>query len=256
VREDGADVRRLTYAVGAERDAVYSPDGSRIAFVATRGIDPRPNIYVMGADGTRTTQLTSSNTFREISGLTWSPDGERLVFSGRRANLVDTQLDLFSMSSAGSSVTRLTTTPDIGETDPAFSPLGDRIAFTAFGVLNGPPAIWTMAPDGSDRTQLIDCLLYGCRYPAWSPDGLYMAFIEYEGTRYVRVIRVGESLVQSRPVGNSTFRPSFSPDGIKLTIAMAGDGDRYQVGTMEMDGSNKTLLTHFGVGAYPTSWGR
>ena len=53
--------------------------------------------------------------------------------------------------------------------DPRFSPLGRRIAFTSSG------AIWVINADGSDARRVTPPGLHA-RNPAWSPDGSALAF--------------------------------------------------------------------------------
>ena len=83
VNSDGTQLRRLTR--GVDHDPVWSPDGTRIAFVRwiMVGIDRdeivrRPAIHVVDADGSGLSRLTPPGTYDEEPS--WSPDGQRLVF--------------------------------------------------------------------------------------------------------------------------------------------------------------------------------
>lgn len=71
--------------------------------------------------------------------------------------------------------TRLTRSPRPDILPPAWSPNGQRIAFTAFGGRprpDSPRAVYTVRPDGSGLTRISDAL----SKPAWSPDGKHLAF--------------------------------------------------------------------------------
>ncbi len=58
----------------------YSPDGTRIAFVANS--DGNPEVYVMHADGTGLFRLTHSR--EEETSPVFTPDGRHIVFSSNR----------------------------------------------------------------------------------------------------------------------------------------------------------------------------
>ena len=57
----------------------FSPDGRRIAYSAIRA-GAGPNVWLMNSDGTNQTQLTSEGG----GALSWSPDGNELVFTLQR----------------------------------------------------------------------------------------------------------------------------------------------------------------------------
>ena len=59
----------------------FSPDGSRIVFIANS--DGNPEIYVMNADGTGLVRLTHSRA--DETTPEFSRDGKRVVFSSNRA---------------------------------------------------------------------------------------------------------------------------------------------------------------------------
>jgi Tol biopolymer transport system component len=88
-RVDGSERRRLTDDPGEDSSPVWSPDGSRIAFISDRDRDGRclfhdcighaGELYVMDADGSDQRRLT--RTAATESSPSWSPDGRRIVFS-------------------------------------------------------------------------------------------------------------------------------------------------------------------------------
>ncbi|HKP69180.1 MAG TPA: FG-GAP-like repeat-containing protein [Pyrinomonadaceae bacterium] len=65
---------------GSNFDPVWSPDGSKIAFVSDR--DGNSEIYTMNSDGTHQGRITYSTA--DDRDPAWSPDGTRLAFSSNR----------------------------------------------------------------------------------------------------------------------------------------------------------------------------
>jgi len=81
--------RNLTRSAGSrEKNAAWSPDGERIAFVSDRTGDEQ--LYVMPAGGGTWRQLTD-DVFGMILPPVWSPDGKWLLFGDKfmRLNLVE-----------------------------------------------------------------------------------------------------------------------------------------------------------------------
>jgi TolB protein len=62
----------------------------------------------------------------------------------------------------------------VGETRPAWSPDGNRIAFSS--ARRGSPDIWLVRPDGQELTQLTNAPTAETS-PAWSPDGREIAYV-------------------------------------------------------------------------------
>jgi len=107
VRPDGTELRAVSGAAptGDEREAVWSPDSTKLAFVG-RPKDPnagKARIWVASVAGGDAGPLTDGKQVDDQPA--WSPDGKHLVFVSERG--VDA--DLYLMRADGSGQTRLTT---------------------------------------------------------------------------------------------------------------------------------------------------
>jgi TolB protein len=82
---NGTGISQLTSAPGDDDSPTWSPDGKRILFTSVRdhqGAGPgqgTTEIYVMNADGSAQTRLTSNTS--QYWGPRWSPDGSRIVWA-------------------------------------------------------------------------------------------------------------------------------------------------------------------------------
>jgi Tol biopolymer transport system component len=195
-------------------EPAWSPDGRRIAFASAR--EGSFDIYVMAADGTDSTRLTTSRV--NDRRPSWSPDGTRIVF----ARSVD-ESQLFVMNADGTGARRVT--DDAGaESEPAWSPDGEWIAYVRRQPGTELREIWLVRPDGSDRRRLTR--LNGLAYaPAWSPDGERIAFSADRGDKRYAIWTIGvdgTGLRRVTPAGIDAFEPAWSPDGRLLAFSRDG----------------------------------
>lgn len=86
IRPDGRSRRVLTSTGQSGGPAVWSPDGSQVAFANDR--DGDFDIYVMNADGTGLRNLTNASPEHDLSPA-WSPDGVEIAFSNGFLHLVN-----------------------------------------------------------------------------------------------------------------------------------------------------------------------
>ena len=124
--------------------ATASATTTRIAFANTR--NGNSEIYVMNADGSNQTRLTSNPAVDATPAI--SPDGAKVAFaSGRTGNG-----DIYVMNADGSHQTRLTSNPAVDAT-PAISPDGAKVAFASGRTGNGDIYVMNADP-GSNPARL------------------------------------------------------------------------------------------------------
>lgn len=173
-----------------------------------------------------------------------------------------TYRDLFVLSPQGSPALRLTRDEGVNA-EPAWSPNGDRVAFssTRSGALN----IFAAARTGSPVARLTFATSREFE-PAWSPDGRTIAFASGRaGARgplgpralpaSIYVLDAGSHGQVRRLTYSSSYDgdPAYSPDGSKILFVSdrSGDSDIY---SMNADGSHQTRLTHSGQLDDRPSW--
>ena len=145
---EGVNLVRLTES--NDRGPVWSPDGSRIAFV--RSEDGKSDIFVLerrGNEGWEENFELSRLTKHEANDHSpnWSSDGSRLAFVSHR----DGNAEIYTMKADGSKQLRLTKN-NADDLTPDWSSGGGRIAFASN--IYGPSEIFVMNADGSEQLRL------------------------------------------------------------------------------------------------------
>ena len=192
-RQDGSDQRRLTEPYGGPIIATFSSDGTRLAF-HQNGYDDA-GVYIMESDGSNLQRFPVFETHEdsytegdivshfESERPVWSPDGRTLAFViGERAGSY----------------------PDYSHTD----------------------VLYTFRIDGSELTELFrtpprSSVWEAVHEPAWSPDGLRLAFVHASGRESVLyTIRADGSELR-------TLSPGLKREGLNVSsdvLAWSPDG--------------------------------
>jgi WD40 repeat protein len=157
--------------------ASWSPDGKFIALAAQRA--GRDDIVIVeAANGKELRKIRLP--LAGVTTPTWSPDGERLVFSGLDGGLSD----LYTVKVDGTDLRRLTNDKE-ADLHPVWSPDGKTIAFstdrgpsTDFKALKWGTLRIAFYRLDSGKIDLPEGLDAGRNLsPQWSPDGNSLAFV-------------------------------------------------------------------------------
>jgi len=216
IRSDGTGLRRLAASRKDERQAAWSPDGSRIAYL--RYLHP----WIMDANGSRQRSVTV-----ERGGywkVAWSPDGARIALVRLAGNLAIVDADGGGLRN----LTKSRSYPVVW--NPVWAPDG-RILFTS-RMSGDSSQICAIDPDGSGVTVIVapsgadPDLAFSL-----SPDGKWLAFwdsgsdrlvrrpADGRGTEVVLVDNVTQYFappIHDRELGIAS---SWSPDGTAVAFA-------------------------------------
>jgi TolB protein len=219
-RADGLEEQRLFEGPHPRMDAVYSPDGKRLALTwdnVTTGQGDM-DVYVADADGENPQPLfVSQGKLSHEEWPSWSPEGEWIVCSSTR----DDNAELYRVKVDGSVVQRLTSDPAL-DVHPAYSPDGKQIAFATNRWGDLEIAVYSL--ETSRITRLTESRGLD-DYPAWSPDGRKIAFTSNrDGNLEIYVMDADGSRPRNvtRHPGSDCF-PCWSPAG-DLTFIASRDG--------------------------------
>jgi TolB protein len=237
---------------------VWSPDGTKIAFISHGKENGEGDIYVMNADGSGQTNLTN-NPANDLSP-TWSPDGTKILFARQSATQRGDVTaggdwvggDVYVMNADGSRQTRLTRHPvhpnpahyPSGSPRPKWSPDGTKIAFISDREGKADHAAYVMNADGSGVARLT----VGNGPPgslAWSPDGKKIAFVMAFSIHVMNADGSGEADLTKTTMENGVYSPVWSPDGKKIMYAASDLGNlKTDIYVMDADGTGQTNLTN------------
>jgi dipeptidyl aminopeptidase/acylaminoacyl peptidase len=214
VSTEKGEARQFTS--GDQNDTLprWSPDGSRIAFLSDRKDKEKPpQIYLIPFEGGEASKLTDIQGL--IGSLDWSPDGKRLL-----CTVCKTDAEALER-----------------EKDEQKKKLGvvarhyERVFYKLDGFGYLPKErwhLWTVDARSGKARQLTNHAVYDEQWPAWSPDGKWIAFLSNRSqapdfdldAMDLFVMPASGGAVSSgddfrlikTPIGEKAM-PSFSPNG-------------------------------------------
>ncbi|MFQ5900533.1 MAG: TolB family protein [Thermodesulfobacteriota bacterium] len=279
---DGSNRKRLTRKIsGGEWGSRFSiqnvlttagyynlswhPDGSKLLFTTWNAGQKGNYITVLEFGKKLLTEQTIDQTpeytliaEKELTkgdwedfGPSFSPDGEKLVFSSNRGDGWDIwQIDLDSEK-----LTQLTK-DNLDYLAPVFSPDGLQIAYILRDETN---SLWVMGSDGSHQEKLIGSIPV-LSYPAWTPDGSEILFVssskegseiwtynikERKNKKLATVLgneNISDKDKNDYPFKEFLYRIDYSPIEDRIVFESNRSGN-VELWTMNRDGSELTRIT-------------
>jgi dipeptidyl aminopeptidase/acylaminoacyl peptidase len=188
--------RQLTRQPSSVASPQWSPDGKRIAFIATRKeFDANAQVYAIPLDGGEAQQLTKSKT--SVTQFRWSPDGQSIAYlasepetaeekkatkSGQDWKIIDTKENYrrLHVVDLASEKTRQVTSGALTVWDFEWSPDGRQFVFRGSEGTDADASYMFsdlyLVPATGGEAKLL-CERDGkLATPRWSPDGKWIAF--------------------------------------------------------------------------------
>jgi len=159
--------RNLTHSSNAhDRDAVWSPDGRKIAFLSD--LTGEEEIYLVDQDGGGAPErLTTDGTMRR-DGLVWSPDGKDLAFADKSGRL-------WALEVATRKLTEVARDSSGSMFDQSWSPDSHWLAFS-LSHASGFRSVYLWGIGDPAPREVTDELSNSYE-PVFGPDGNYLFFL-------------------------------------------------------------------------------
>jgi Tol biopolymer transport system component len=219
-------------------------------------------LYLMNADGSGLTQLTSN--YVDDRDPSWSPDGTRILFerSPETGWYPPVAAGIYTLDPATGAETQITTPGrDEYDSNPVWSPDGTEIAFARHTITSNSnsSSIWLVQPDGSGLHQLTPGQ-HLSETPSWSPNSTTLAFSDQSANGDLEIYRInrdgtGLTTLTNFPTDFADAKePAWSPDGTTIAYLGAPTGGGWGIYTMTNNGANQRLIKTVNNPEGPPAW--
>ncbi|MBI3962426.1 MAG: PD40 domain-containing protein [Deinococcus sp.] len=225
-----------------DRFGAWAPDGMKIAFFSDRDdpnpVNPELGLYILDLTNLTVTTVLHPDDFEDdivrirACAPSWSPTDEVIAFEalpvGACGNVFQCP-DVFTVSTDGLTLNRLTNDTMKSDGYPTYSPDGTMIAFDSNRT--GTFGVYVMDADGDNQHAVLTPTNDG--FPDWLPNPLDPSnpHLLFMSTRVVANTNVwmvdldGNNLTQLTTSLSSDRYPAGSPDGQFVVFESSEDGD-------------------------------
>jgi Tol biopolymer transport system component len=274
VSTDGGEPLRLTSSKKEDSSPRFSPDGEWIAFLSDRE-GKKTQVFLMSRKGGEAVKLTDYKA--SVSDLAWSPDSKRLALvvqdvdpdaadeedeekpAGEKkatakpivvrrlqfkrdgeGYLREVRKHVHVFDVAKKTSVQVTSGP-FDDSDPAWSPDGQSIAFVSNRTLPDPDRsqdanVFVVAAREGAVPRAIETSPGTDASPAWSPDGNWVAYVAggdpkdfWYGASHVALAPVagGVGRALTAALDRNVTSPRFTPDGRAVLFLLEDRGNRH-----------------------------
>ena len=205
----------------------WSPDGTRLAFLAKDPVSKQTQIFVMSMNGGGTWRTTDNK--QGVDDYSWSPDGKSIAFIAQdpplHAEAIKAHNKVFQVTNGHYLLTR-----DVA-----------------------PWQLWIAPAEGGTATQLtagefsLGTDQGGTTTPAWSRDGKRIAFTKYPGVHWASMFRsviaevnVASGDVQTLVPAQGADHIEFAPVGDAHAFSRPRGGDQNNGNAVYVNANGKT----------------
>jgi Tol biopolymer transport system component len=184
---------RFTFGPRRNYSPIWSPDGSRIAYVSNR---ESPVVYQKESSGTGKEEMLLQGSSQLWLGA-WSRDGRFIVYADNDPKNSSSKLDLWLLPLSGDRKPVPFLQTEFNETQGQFSPDGRWMAYTSDD--SGIEQIYIQPFPASGGKRLISSS--GGAQPRWRGDGKELFYISPDRQLMTVTIRTGSTV----PIARSVF---------------------------------------------------
>jgi eukaryotic-like serine/threonine-protein kinase len=238
----GGSFQPLLSTARSEKDPAWSPVRGEYAYVTNRTGDEE--IWLRSQDGRWERPIVTQKDFGSdrtllLSGLSFSPDGEQIAYQRRN----DTNFRVWISPVAGGPPVPLV--PDgptaIGNDSPTWSPGGDWVAYTSFGVRGAFSLEKIKVGSGGLPVVILDDIIYPSN-PRWSPQGNWITVELLDGLTLVSPDGGQNRLIS----GETWLTHTWSADGSHIYGTHLDEEFHLRLASIDVRSGEEKFLADYG----------